>query len=281
MRPSVSTADRHHDRVAGVGDLGAAHQTLGGVHGDGAHHRLAEVLGHLEHQVVLLARDVRVGDRERVQDLRQLAGRKLHVHDRTDDLGHLALEGSRSTRKRRLGHDRLRLLGYWATAPFFQSACRGASTTTPKPCQWRPRRSSRVRDRVAFGMRRAPGAATCRNRAGCRSTPRPSRDLRRSRRGSLIAAAAALAACSAEVADAPPSKTNDSGKRAAAWAAGARAAAWAPRGAAAPPAPRERTERAGERRLGGHARARTERAAPAAPLRMAPRALDPAAPRAS
>jgi hypothetical protein len=40
-----AVADRHRDRDAGVDDLLAAHQAFGDVHGDGAHSRLAEVLG--------------------------------------------------------------------------------------------------------------------------------------------------------------------------------------------------------------------------------------------
>ena len=51
---------------------------------------LAEVLRHLEHQVVGLVADRRVGQRERGQQRRQLAGRELDVDDRADDLGNLA-----------------------------------------------------------------------------------------------------------------------------------------------------------------------------------------------
>src|SRR3546814_9286816 len=45
-------ADRHGDRPAGVGHLLATHQALGRVHGDGADHAFAEVLGNLEHQAL-------------------------------------------------------------------------------------------------------------------------------------------------------------------------------------------------------------------------------------
>ena len=83
--------DRHHDGAAGVGDVHAAHEAVGGVHGDGADGRLAEVLRDLEHQVVLLVAEARVGDGKRVQDPRQLAGRELDVDDGTDDLSDLAL----------------------------------------------------------------------------------------------------------------------------------------------------------------------------------------------
>ncbi len=47
MRPRHFGAHRHHDRRARVGHFDAAHEALGGVHGDGAHHRLAQVLRDL------------------------------------------------------------------------------------------------------------------------------------------------------------------------------------------------------------------------------------------
>ena len=74
-------ADRHRDRLAGVGDFLAAHQALGGVHGDGAHGVLAEMLRHLEHQPLAVVLRL-----ERVQDRRQVAF-ELHVDDGADDLG--------------------------------------------------------------------------------------------------------------------------------------------------------------------------------------------------
>ena len=43
-------ADRHRDRLAGVDDLDAAHQAVGGLHRDGAHQVVAEVLRDLERQ---------------------------------------------------------------------------------------------------------------------------------------------------------------------------------------------------------------------------------------
>ena len=43
-------ADRHRDRAAGVGDLGAADQAVGRLHRDGAHQVVAQVLGDLEGQ---------------------------------------------------------------------------------------------------------------------------------------------------------------------------------------------------------------------------------------
>ena len=49
-------ADGHRDRAAGVADFHAADEAVGRVHGDGADRVLAEVLGDLEREVVLLAR---------------------------------------------------------------------------------------------------------------------------------------------------------------------------------------------------------------------------------
>ena len=73
--PERLVADRHRDRLAGVGHLLAAHQAFGGVHGDGAHRVLAQMLRDLEHQAAAL-----VGGLERVEDRRQIAV-ELHVDD--------------------------------------------------------------------------------------------------------------------------------------------------------------------------------------------------------
>ena len=48
--PERALADRHRDRLAGVGDFLAAHQAFGNVHGDAAHGVLAELLGDFEHE---------------------------------------------------------------------------------------------------------------------------------------------------------------------------------------------------------------------------------------
>src|SRR5690606_21567549 len=47
-----AVADRDLDRLAGVGDLLAADEAFGRVHGDRADGRLAEVLGDLEHEAL-------------------------------------------------------------------------------------------------------------------------------------------------------------------------------------------------------------------------------------
>ena len=78
-------ADRHGDRLAGVDHFLAAHQAFGGVHGDGAHGVLAEMLSHLEHE----ARAMIVG-LQRVQDLRQVTI-ELHVDDGAGHLADMAL----------------------------------------------------------------------------------------------------------------------------------------------------------------------------------------------
>jgi hypothetical protein len=79
-------ADGHHDRGARVLHLHAADEAVGGVHRDGAHARLAQVLRDLEHEVVRLAGDRRVREPEGVQDLRELARGKLDVDDGADYL---------------------------------------------------------------------------------------------------------------------------------------------------------------------------------------------------
>ena len=48
-------ADGHGDRAAGVGDLHAARQAVGGVHRDAAHAVVAEVLLDLEHEQRVVA----------------------------------------------------------------------------------------------------------------------------------------------------------------------------------------------------------------------------------
>ena len=93
MRPKVAGPTGTVIGRAGVDHVLAADQALGGVHGDGAHGVLAEVLGDLEHQAEGLARPlVGVGGLQRVQDRRQVAV-ELDVDDGADDLGDAALLG--------------------------------------------------------------------------------------------------------------------------------------------------------------------------------------------
>jgi peptide chain release factor 1 len=97
-------AHRNDDRLAGVDDRLAAGQALGGVHGDGAHGVLAQVLGHFQHQAEGLAGPlVGVGGLQRVQDRGQVA-LELDVDDGADDLHQLAGgDGLRGARLRRGG----------------------------------------------------------------------------------------------------------------------------------------------------------------------------------
>ena len=76
----------HADHVAGVGDVLAAGESLGGVHRNTADRVLAEVGGDLQHEVVLAVADAGVGQAERGQQLRQFAGRELYVHHRSHHL---------------------------------------------------------------------------------------------------------------------------------------------------------------------------------------------------
>ena len=81
MRPRHSSPTGTEIGCAGVGDVLPAHQAFGGVHRDGAHRGLAEVLRDFEHQAVAAVRGL-----QRVQDRRQVA-LELHVNDGADDLG--------------------------------------------------------------------------------------------------------------------------------------------------------------------------------------------------
>ena len=80
--PERDVADRHGDRAAGVEDLHAAREAVGGVHGDRADAVVAEVLLHLADEVgagaageLLVLRRVRLAlDDDRGVDLGQLVG---------------------------------------------------------------------------------------------------------------------------------------------------------------------------------------------------------------
>jgi peptide chain release factor 1 len=91
-------ADRDTDHVAGVVHRLAAHQTVGGVHGDGPHGVLAQVLRHLEHQVALALVDAGVRHPQRRVDLGKPAGRELDVHHGAHHLNNLAVHASLSSR---------------------------------------------------------------------------------------------------------------------------------------------------------------------------------------
>ena len=82
--PERALANRDRDRLAGVGDLLAAHEALRNVHGDAAHRVLAELLGDFEHEAVAV-----VDRLERVENRGQVAV-ELHVDDGADHLGDAA-----------------------------------------------------------------------------------------------------------------------------------------------------------------------------------------------
>ena len=56
-------ADRHHDRLAGIDRLGAAHQPVGCIHRDRAHDVFAELLRHFKDELVGSTLDM-----QRIQD---------------------------------------------------------------------------------------------------------------------------------------------------------------------------------------------------------------------
>ena len=85
-------ADGHRDGVAGVAHRGTAHETIGRLHGDGAHHVVADVLGNLERERAIgIALDVVAEadiDVQGVVELRHRLDGELHVDDRAGDPGH-------------------------------------------------------------------------------------------------------------------------------------------------------------------------------------------------
>jgi hypothetical protein len=83
-------ADGHRDGRAGVLDVLPAAEAVGRVHRDGPHHVAAEVGGHFEHQVVGTIVDSGVRQLERVEDVGDAPGGKLHVDDGSHHLGDLA-----------------------------------------------------------------------------------------------------------------------------------------------------------------------------------------------
>jgi len=76
---------RHGDGLAQIDDRHAALQAVGGLHGDGAHSVLAQVLLHFGDDVDLLALDVGL-DLQGVVDRRQVPALELDVDHGADDL---------------------------------------------------------------------------------------------------------------------------------------------------------------------------------------------------
>jgi hypothetical protein len=84
--PEARLADGNHDRGARVLHRHAAHQAVGDVHGDAAHHVVAQVLGHLDDEVVLGSINGRIRDGEGREDGGKFPFGELHVDNRPDDL---------------------------------------------------------------------------------------------------------------------------------------------------------------------------------------------------
>ena len=79
--PERALANRDRDRLAGVGDLLAAHEALRNVHGNTAHRVLAQMLRDFEHKTIAV-----VNRLERVENRRQIAV-ELHIDHGADHLG--------------------------------------------------------------------------------------------------------------------------------------------------------------------------------------------------
>jgi len=84
--PQGLAADRHRNLLAGVEDLLATNQTVGGVHCDGPDRVLAQVLCDFQNQVHLLIVDRGVGDPESLIDRGKLARLEFDVDNCADDL---------------------------------------------------------------------------------------------------------------------------------------------------------------------------------------------------
>lgn len=77
-------AYRYGNRGAGVLHRQAAAHALGGAHGDGAHHAVAQLLLHFHGEVLFLTEEC-------VVDIRYGIAREFHVDDRADHLHYLAV----------------------------------------------------------------------------------------------------------------------------------------------------------------------------------------------
>ena len=86
--------DRHHDFAAGVFHDGAAHEAVGGVHRDGAHDVVTQMLSHFEREVVGLVIDGRIADFQRGENRRDAPGGKFDVDDGAGDLADFAWRGA-------------------------------------------------------------------------------------------------------------------------------------------------------------------------------------------
>ena len=121
-----AVTDGHRDRGPRVGHLDPTDQSVGGLHRDGAHQVVAEVLGDLQGQGLgqLLVGDVGV---QRVEQLRHGAARELDVDDRAGDANH-ATRG---------------LFGFCGCSHFLFASLRAVllKVIWRRPARWRRRRS--------------------------------------------------------------------------------------------------------------------------------------------
>src|SRR5262249_51185908 len=126
--PQHLTAHWHGDRLSCILDRHATRQAIGGLHSHSPHGRFAQVLGHLGRDLGILAIHLAV-DLQGIVDGRQIAARKLHVHDRSNDLDDFTCAHTSSV--------------YWE---LYTERCRyflplprgeGKVATLPAPTQWR------------------------------------------------------------------------------------------------------------------------------------------------
>jgi hypothetical protein len=78
--------DRHADGATGIGDDGAPHEPVGGLHRDGPDHAVADVQGHLEGQRPRLAAEGEV-DVQGVVHVGHVVARELDVDNRSGHAG--------------------------------------------------------------------------------------------------------------------------------------------------------------------------------------------------
>ncbi|CAB4582279.1 unannotated protein [freshwater metagenome] len=85
-----AVAHGHLDAVAGVAHRGAATQTVGGLHADGAHAAVTQLLGHLGQNLHVLSFDLH-GELERAVQLGEVPPRELDVDHGAGDADDLAV----------------------------------------------------------------------------------------------------------------------------------------------------------------------------------------------
>ncbi len=84
--PQGRLSNRHHDRLTSVLCRHTPNQTVRGIHCNCSDNIVAEMLSHLNHQIVRLVVDSGIGDGDSRQDRRELSRLKLNVHTRPHHL---------------------------------------------------------------------------------------------------------------------------------------------------------------------------------------------------